>query len=58
MIAEKALLDDDFGVGDFLGCQLTQPFMVTALIQELTVEWTGNRLFALFAAALRADIRP
>ncbi len=58
MITQELLFDDDIGVRDFFRLQLTQPLTVAALIQELAVKRTSDGLFALFAAALRADVSP
>ncbi len=56
MITQEIFFDDDVGMRNFFRLQLTQPFTVAALIQELAVKRTGDGFFALFAATLRADV--
>lgn len=58
MLPKKLFFDKDVGMGNLVGSQLAQPFVITPLIQEFAVKGTGNRLFSLFAATLRTNVRP
>ena len=58
MISKEVFFDNDVGVRNLVGLEFTQALMIPSLIEILTIKRAGDRLLALFATALRADISP
>lgn len=58
VISEEVFFDDNVCVRNFFGFEFAQALMIPPLIEIFAIKWAGDGFFALFAAALRADISP